>query len=123
VDGERAPALLRLGDQSAQQAGAEPAAAVRRRQRDVHDADLAPAAVDVEPSRRLAVDLDDVERRVAVMPAIVRILRLELLREERGLLLVGPGQDRELIRARRGIDVGEERPVGIADRAQRDLLH
>jgi hypothetical protein len=79
--------------------------------------------VDVEPSRRLAVDLDDVERRVAVMTAIVGILRLELLREERGLLLVGLGQDRELIRARGGINVSEERPVGITDRAQRDLQH
>ena len=59
-------------------------------QRDVHDPDLAVAAVDVEPPGGLAVDLDDVEARAGVVLAVVRVLRVELRARNAVLLRVRP---------------------------------
>jgi hypothetical protein len=55
------------------------------------------------------------------MGAVVRVLRLELVRDECGLLLVGPRKQGELVRARARVDVCEERPVGGTGRTQTDF--
>src|SRR6202022_3108201 len=50
---------------------------------------------------------------------VMRMLRVELHVQERGLLLVGPGRDGEFLGAGRGVDSREERPIRIRDRAKR----
>lgn len=88
-----------IGDQRLQQAGAEASATVRGCEREVDDR-ISPAREDIQPPGRLAVDLDHVERGAVVV-------RLELVRDERGLLLASPRdfilakvKRRDLLRAR-----------------------
>jgi hypothetical protein len=75
VDGQRPAARRRFVDQHAQHARPDAPPAERRRERDVHDPDVSPAAVHVQPPGGFVVDLDDVERRTGVVLPVVRVLR------------------------------------------------
>jgi hypothetical protein len=50
--------------------------------------------------------------------AVVGVLSLELVREERALLPLVPGDLRELLGARRGVDLEQEAAVAGGDRSQ-----
>ena len=55
---------------------------------------------------------------VAIMSLPMRVLRIELLLQERELLRVGPCHHRQFFPPRRRIDAREERQVGIVDGAE-----
>jgi hypothetical protein len=55
---------------------------------------------------------------VRVVLAVVRVLRLELLGEERALGILVPGDVGELLLPRAGVDVEQEVAIGVGDRPQ-----
>jgi hypothetical protein len=124
VDGQLVPgALLRLGDERAQQARADPPPSEGRQQRDVHDPDVARAPVHVEPARPLPLHLDDVECGAGIVAAVVGVLRGVLVLDERAQHGVVPRQMRELGRAHAGVQLDQERPVVVGHRAQVGVRH
>jgi hypothetical protein len=88
-----------------------------RQERDVDDADLRRAAMDVEPAGRLPVDEEDIEARSRVVLAPPGVLRLELLPQKGVLLRVVPRNDRELLCPRTRVDAVEELAVARLGRA------
>ncbi len=72
----------------------------------------------VEPSDRLAIELDHVELGVIVR-GMVTVLRGELVRDERGLLRVIPRYGREFVLARGAIQRGQKRVVRLRQRTER----
>src|SRR3712207_6071292 len=93
-----------FGQQLAHERSADAGVAIGRQQGDVDDADLLRPAGNVEATGRLAVAQDDLEAGPEVVLLVVAVLGGELLPEEGGLLLVGPGDRSQLLEAGAGID-------------------
>ena len=85
---------------------------------DVHDPDVARPAVYVQPARRHAAELDDVERRTGVVLAVVGVLRVELVLDERAARGGIPRDVRELLLAHAVVEVDEKLAVVVGDRSQ-----
>ena len=113
----RAGGLQRFEDR-----GADAVAAPFRQQRDVDDVQPRCRLLEIEPAGRHAAVLEHVERAAVNVGAVVMALRLELADEEGLLLLRGPGDRRQSVPARRGVEPQQERDVVVGFRPQREAL-
>ena len=120
VNGESPAARGGLGEEVVEESAADPGAAELGEESDVHEADLALAAVDVEPAGGLAVGEHDVERRAGVALAVPGVLRRELPFEELPLLGLIPGGQGELLLADAGVDPEEVISILGGDRTEGD---
>jgi hypothetical protein len=96
--------VLELPDEGA----ADAAAAMAGEQGDVHELDLVRPPVNVETSGRGALDGDDEKGRVGELLAVVRVLRLELGPQKRGLLFVRPRDGAKLVLPRGGVELPQK---------------
>jgi hypothetical protein len=67
LDMERHRSALRLREQGIEESRPDALAAIGRQERDVHDADLMRARVQIQPPDRLASALDDQELGMAIV--------------------------------------------------------
>jgi hypothetical protein len=91
-------------------------------QRDVQHAHILRRVVHVETPDGPAVEQDDEKRRVGVVPAIVCPLKIELHAQEGVCLRRGPSNVRELVHARAGVQVPEERLVSVLFRTKEEAI-
>ena len=86
--------------------------------RDVDNGMFVHIAQKIEPADRRALAFDHQKLRVVEVLLVMRVLRLELLLQEGGLLPLRPGRDGEFLGTRRRVEAGEKRQVGVRDRPE-----
>ncbi len=93
-----------------------------RHERDVQHPHVVGTVIHVQTPDRTAVAQDDQERRVRVMPAVMRTLKVELHPQESICLRRTPSDARELVGARGGVQRTKERLVVVPFVTQREAI-